>query len=76
MRRTRRQGALADARTVIVTAPTADVRERPDDGAPIAFQAQQGVILSLVEVGATGWARVRHRDGATGYVRIGQIWGV
>jgi hypothetical protein len=34
------------------------------------------VILDLVEAGATGWVRVRHRDGTTGFARIGQLWGV
>jgi len=68
--------ALADRRTVIVTAPVADVRQRAEDAAPLVFQAQQHVVLELVEAGATGWARVRHPDGATGFVRIGQVWGV
>lgn len=67
---------LSEARTVIVSAPVADVRAQPADGAPIAFQAQSGVILMLVEAGSTGWVRVRHADGASGYARIGQLWGV
>lgn len=68
--------ALAERRTVLVTAPTADVRQRPEDAAPLAFQAQQGVVLELLDVGVTGWARVRHADGASGYVRVGQVWGI
>jgi SH3-like domain-containing protein len=68
--------ALADARTVVVSAPVADVRAQPAESAPLVFQAQSGVILELVEAGGTGWVRVRHRDGAAGYARIGQLWGV
>ena len=67
---------LADKRTVIVAIPFADVRQSAEEAAPLVFQAQQGVILDLVETGATGWARVRHADGATGFVRIGQVWGL
>jgi len=67
---------LADKRTVMVSVPVADVRQRAEEAAPLVFQAQQGVILDLVETGATGWARVRHADGATGFVRIGQVWGL
>lgn len=67
---------LADKRTVIVTVPVADVRQRPEEVAPLVFQAQQGVVLDLVETGATGWARVRHADGSTGFVRISQVWGL
>jgi len=67
---------LAERRTVLVTAPVADVRQRPEDVAPLAFQAQQGVLLELLEVGTSGWASVRHTSGATGYVRNGQVWGI
>ena len=56
--------------------PVVDVRQRPENAAPVAFQAQAGVVLELVEPGQTGWARVRHADGATGYVRIGSVWGL
>lgn len=67
---------LADKRTVMVTVSVADVRQRAEETAPVVFQAQQGVVLDLVEAGATGWARVRHVDGSSGFVRIGQVWGL
>jgi len=67
--------ALSDHRTVVVTAATATVRERPDDDAPAVFQAATGVILEYAEPGAPGWIRVRHRDGAGGFVRISPVWG-
>jgi SH3-like domain-containing protein len=65
---------LAERRTVLVKAPLAQVREAADDGAPVVFQAQQNVLLDLLEV-AGGWLRVRHRDGQAGYVRATQVWG-
>ncbi|MEP6702751.1 MAG: SH3 domain-containing protein, partial [Betaproteobacteria bacterium] len=34
------------------------------------------VLLELVEPPVSGWVKVRHRDGQTGYVNISQIWGV
>lgn len=68
--------ALAPRRTVIVTAPVADVRQRAEDASPLAFQAQTGVVLELVEIGATGWVRVRHPDGSGGFVRVAQLWGI
>jgi SH3-like domain-containing protein len=67
---------LADRRTVLVTAPVADVRLRAEAAAPLAFQAQAGVVLEVIEVAPFGWVRVRHADGASGYVRITQVWGV
>jgi SH3-like domain-containing protein len=65
---------LADKRTVLVKVPVADVRVKPEDGAPVAFQAQQNVLLDFVSVSG-GWIQVRHRDGAVGFVRAQQVWG-
>ena len=67
---------LSERRTVLVTVPVADVRSRPEATAPLAFQAQAGVVLELGEVGAAGWAQVRHPDGVSGYVRVNQVWGI
>jgi len=66
--------SLAAARTVMVRVPLAQVRDRADDGAPIVFQARESVILDLLEV-AGEWMHVRHRDGQSGYVKVGQVWG-
>lgn len=65
---------LADKRTVLVKAPLAQVREAADDNSPVVFQAQQNVLLDLLDV-AGGWLRVRHRDGQAGFIRITQVWG-
>jgi SH3-like domain-containing protein len=65
---------LTDKRTVMVKTPVAEVRLKPDDGAPLVFQAQQNVLLELVNVSGS-WIQVRHRDGGTGYVRAQQVWG-
>ena len=63
-------------RTVMVKAPVAQIRQTADDNAPVVFQAQQNVVMELSEVVAGGWLRVRHRDGVSGFVRVGQVWGV
>jgi SH3-like domain-containing protein len=63
-------------RTVMVKAPIAQVRQSADESAAVTFQAQQSVILDLIEVTGNGWLRVRHRDGVTGFVRANQVWGV
>ena len=67
--------ALSDKRTVLVTAASAEVRVRPEDGAPAAFVAAQHVALELVEIAPNGWLRVRHADGATGFLRAASVWG-
>jgi SH3-like domain-containing protein len=67
--------ALGDKRMVLVTGPAAEVRLRPEDGAPAAFVAAQNVALELVEIAPNGWLRVRHADGSAGFVRAAQVWG-
>ena len=59
--------SLSERRMLLVTAPQIEARVRPANDAPLAFGAVQFVALELVEVGAGGWLRVRHPDGATGY---------
>ena len=74
--------ALADRRSVVVRAPTADVRANPEEGSPVVFRAEQNVVLELAEnapsakdAASPGWVKVKHRDGQSGFVRVTQIFG-
>ena len=68
--------ALAEKRMLIVTAKSAEVRAQADGDAPLVFEADKDVLLEFVEAGPLGWARVRHRDGQSGFVRANQVWGL
>ena len=72
--------SAADRRTVVVRAATADVLASPDANAAVVFKAEQNVLLELSDASyatsTPGWAKVRHRDGQAGYVRISQVWGL
>ncbi len=68
--------ALSERRTVQVTADRAQIRQTAEATAALVFEAEKGVALELVEPSTTGWAKVRHRDGASGYVRANQVWGL
>ncbi len=67
---------LSEKRTAIITAARADIRQKPDTGAPLAFEAVKDVVLELTDKPADGWVRVKHRDGTSGFIRINQIWGL
>jgi len=71
---------VADRRTVVVRAANAEVFASPEANAPVVFKADQNVLLELADTSyatsTPGWAKVRHRDGQTGYVRISQVWGL
>ena len=67
--------AVADRRTVVTTV-AAQVRERPDDAASVTIEVAAEVVLELQDpASAGGWLRVRHRDGAAGFIRASQVWG-
>ena len=65
----------AKQRMVLVKTPVAQIRQAADENSPVVFQAQQNVVMELTEVTGS-WLHVRHRDGASGYIRITQVWGV
>lgn len=67
---------LGNRRTVVVTAPRAEIRQADRPEAPLAFQAEKWVALDFVEPASPGWAKVRHRDGSTGFVKATQVWGL
>lgn len=68
---------LSERRTLLVTVPLADVRQRAEEQAPLVFQVAQGVALELGDQQGVmpGWVHVQHRDGASGFLRINQVWG-
>lgn len=74
---------LTHKRALQVRVSLAQIRTQPSDNAPLAFEAQENVLLELDEAATSptttltpGWVRVRHQDGQTGYVRINSIFGL
>jgi SH3-like domain-containing protein len=68
--------ALSARRNVLVRVPGAKVFAEANEGAQVLMTADKGVVLELVDPTAITWARVRHRDGITGYIRASDIWGL
>lgn len=68
--------SLEQARTVMVRVDRAGVYAEADEKSARVFDAARDVVLELVEAAPPGWARVRHRDGQTGYVKAVQVWGL
>ncbi len=66
---------LGERRTLVVTAPRAEIREADRAEAPVVTTLDKWVVVDFVEPASPGWAKVRHRDGTTGYVRSTQVWG-
>ena len=67
---------LVDRRMLVVTAAKAEIRQADKTDAPVLAELEKWVAVEFLEAAAPGWAKVRHRDGATGYVRATQVWGL
>ena len=67
--------ALVQRRSVVVNAASARVRTAAEESAPVAFTAEKGVLLDMVDTPAAGWVKVKHRDGQAGFVRVAEVWG-
>ena len=70
------KGVVTDQRTVQVSVSRAQVRSQPQADAPLVFEAEKNVVLTLLDAAPAGWAKVQHRDGQTGYVLADQVWGL
>lgn len=67
--------ALIPKRHVITSVANAKVRMSANDGSAIILTADKGVLFDLAEPIASGWVKVRHRDGQVGYIKATEIWG-
>ncbi len=67
--------ALSGRRSVVVNVANAKIRAAADDSSPIVFTSDKGVLLDLAEPSVSGWVKIRHRDGQSGYVKGNEVWG-
>lgn len=60
----------------VVANTLAAMRKSPQSNAELVLQVERGVLLEVLEAdAAAGWLRVRHRDGASGFVDAREVWG-
>ena len=67
---------LSERRMLQVRGERAQIRARAEDAAPLKFEAETDVVLEVLEQPGNGWAKVRHRDGQEGFVKLAQVWGL
>jgi SH3-like domain-containing protein len=66
---------LSELHTVMVRVQSAEARQAANENSPVVFTAEKNVFLELVDM-AVGWAKVRHNDGATGFIKVSHLWGL
>ncbi|MBX9675759.1 MAG: hypothetical protein K2V71_04040 [Methylotenera sp.] len=67
---------LSNKRTVLVIAKT-DIKSAEDAASSLVATVEKDVVLELLPTNTkTGWVKVKHRDGATGFVPSSVLWGL
>jgi hypothetical protein len=69
------KSALGDRRT-LVSVSDATLHAAADDHSPAVLRVAPGVLVDLLEPPSNGYAHVRHRDGASGWIKISEVWGL
>lgn len=67
---------LSAKRNVVARAANLKVRASPDDAASPIILVDKGVLLEMSEQPSSGWVKVRHKDGQSGYVKTSEVWGL
>ncbi|MCC7644760.1 Bacterial SH3 domain protein [compost metagenome] len=67
---------LSAKRNVVARAANLKVRASPDDTASAILLVDKGVLLEMSEQASSGWVKVRHKDGLSGYVKTSEVWGL
>ncbi|KAB8046370.1 SH3 domain-containing protein [Janthinobacterium rivuli] len=67
---------LSAKRNVVARAANLKVRASPDDTASPIILVDKGVLLEMSEQPSSGWVKVRHKDGQSGYVKTSEVWGL
>jgi SH3 domain protein len=68
--------SLSTARTVLVRAAMGTVRDSPSEAGSVVLRVGRDVVLDMVEPPVGEWVRVRHRDGAIGFIHVNQVFGL
>lgn len=67
---------LSNKRTVLVSVNHAEIRQGPDASSNLVATLEKDVVLEVTDEKLNnGWLKVKHRDGAVGYILISSIWG-
>lgn len=68
--------ALTAKRNVIVTVANAKIHVAADNNSTTVFSADKNVLLELSDpLAVSGWLKVQHRDGQSGFIKAAEVWG-
>jgi len=67
---------LSNKLNVIVTSSKAEIRQYADVSSILIAMVEKDVLLEVIDSKLNnGWLKVKHRDGAAGFILISSTWG-
>jgi SH3-like domain-containing protein len=66
---------LVDRKNILVKNLNAKIYSSANENSSVVFSADKGVLLEFIDATTPGWVRVKHSDGATGYIKLADVWG-
>lgn len=67
---------LTNKRMVMVNVSQAEIRQSADATSNLVATLEKDVLLEVLDNKlSSGWLRVKHRDGISGYILVSSIWG-
>lgn len=67
---------LSAKRTALIVGEQAELKQADEDNAPLVATLEKDVVVDVVAAPAkSGWIKVKHRDGLTGFVHSTAVWG-
>ncbi|WP_137719846.1 SH3 domain-containing protein [Methylobacillus flagellatus] len=67
---------LSEKRTVVIKVDEVELRQAADNQSPVQARLTRHLVLEVLEPNNSGWVKVRHRDGVTGFVPATAVWGI
>jgi len=67
---------LSAKRTALIVGEQAELKQADEDGAPLVATLEKDVVVEIITASTkSGWIKVKHRDGLSGFVRTTAVWG-
>lgn len=67
--------ALTSKRNVIVTSANLKLHATAEENSAVVATVDNSVLLELVTPPASGWVKLKHKDGPIGFARTNEVWG-
>lgn len=68
---------LSNKRMALIVSDKAELKQTEEENAALVATFEKDVVVEVLSTTAkSGWVKVKHRDGLSGFVRSNALWGI